>query len=139
MIDFISKVLSYIDGFAMYKHGDFEERIWWRTDAEYAPVTFFMGCNDLFYWASADAVTLTPENIDRLDVAIKDIKVAMNMDHDRLPKEHAFKFDKWFGMGDYAAILFCARERKMRPQPPYYESIPEELHALFNQCGPERK
>lgn len=139
MIDFISKVLSYMSGGSMYAHGDFAEEIWWRTDTIYSPVTFFMQCNDLFYWACSDAEVLTPENIDRLDIAIKDVKVAMDMDYDRLPKDREFDLDKWTtDIPKYASILFCARERKMRPQLPYYEYIPKELHELFNACGPGR-
>lgn len=100
------------------KYDDYD--LWWRTDGEYAPVTMIVNCNDLFFWASADAETITADNIDEFEQAYEDAAKA---------DEH----------GEcYAQILFCCRVRKMRPQKPYYKHIPEPLHGLFNACGPER-
>lgn len=96
------------------------DEIWWRTDGEYAPVTFFVGCNDLFFWACADAEAITDENIDIFEQSYRD---AANATDD----------------GDlYGHLLFCCRARGMRPQKPYYAHFPDELHPLLDGCGPER-
>lgn len=138
-VEFICRVLSLLDEFAFYQYGDFDECIWWRTDDEYAPITFFVKCNDLFYWACADCEKLTPDNIDRLFIAIADIRKALGFP-EKLPKERgsSLSLDSWQSIGHLASILFCARERKMRPQLPYYKSIPEQLHSLFDACGEPR-
>jgi hypothetical protein len=95
------------------------EDVWWRTDGEYAPITFLVNCNDLFAWACADCVQLVPGNIDSLERAYKDVH------------EVDMLGEAW------GALLFCCRERKMRPQKPYYKHIPENLWFLFDECGPE--
>lgn len=90
------------------------EDIWWRADGEYAPLTIFASCNDLFYWACSDHEKVTQENIHVFEQAYKDS-----------PKN--------------GAILFCCRMRGMRPQGAYYKYIePSEKH-LFDACGPLRE
>lgn len=94
--------------------------LWWRTDGEYAPVTFFINCNDLFFWASADCEAITENNIEDLKQAYQDAKAC-------------------YDLGScFAQLLFCCRQRKMRPQKPYYEHLPEPMWSLFDACGPER-
>lgn len=112
---FILRILKIIA-----KYEDFEQ-IWWRVDGEYAPVTFIVNCNDLFYWACSDAESITIDNIDILEQSYVD---SANTD----------KHGECWG-----SLLFCCRVRKMRPQTPYYKSIPTPLWPLFNECGPERK
>lgn len=111
-------VLRVLRVFAFDHCGD----IFWRTDDEYAPVTFMVKCSDLFDWGSADCETVTPENIEELERAFADAKAAD-------PEGGAF----------YASLLFCARVCKMRPQGAYYKSFPGSLWPLFDACGPERK
>ena len=95
------------------------EDVWWRVDGEYAPVTFIVNCNDLFFWACADAELITDENIAMFEQAYKDAS------------EHE--------CGEcYAGLLFCCRERKMRPQGAYYESFPKSMWGMFDECGPDR-
>lgn len=96
-------------------------QLWWRTDGEYAPVTLFISCNDLFAWATADEEPVTQENIAILEQAVADIQ-AITPDDPSL-----------------ADLLFCCRVRGMRPQRPYYAYIPDALHTLFNACGPARE
>lgn len=96
---------------------DWTEQVWWRTDPEYAPVTFLVKCNDLFAWACADCEPITAENIDVLE------QVAAELSDD----------DKEF-MGE----LFAARSRKMRPQGACYKNWPEHIREMFNACGPDR-
>ena len=102
------------------QYDDFDE-IWWRTDGDYAPVTFLVNCNDLFIWACSDAEPITEDNIDIFEQSYKD----------------STKADKY---GEcHATALFCCRVRKSRPQGAFYSYIPESLWPLFNECGPERK
>ena len=113
MTDSTMRILS-----CMSKYDSCDD-IWWRTDGEYWPITFFVGCNDLFYWACADAVSI--RDLDLLEKT-----------YDEAAKHCEF--------GEcYAAELFCCRSRKMRPQKPYYKEIPKEMWSLFNNCGPERE
>lgn len=97
------------------------DNLWWRTDGEYAPVTLLVNCNDLFFWACADAEPLTLDNIAELEKAAEDMKAAS-------PN------------GDYslAHLLFCCRMNGMRPQTPYYKYIPEHFKPLFDACGEVR-
>lgn len=97
----------------MAKH-DATQAIWWRCDGEYAPITFFINCNDLFFWACADCETITPENLPILAQAYED--------------------SEYLG-----AALFCARVRKMRPQGAWYSYCDRKEWPLFDACGPERE
>lgn len=75
--------------------------------------TFFVQCNDLFYWASADAERIAPEEYPDLLKAL-----------DESPEN--------------GAELWCARHRKLRPQAPYYKYFSQAEQVLFNEAGPER-
>lgn len=96
-----------------------KDSLHWRVDGEYAPVSFFVMCNDFFDWACADVEAITPDNLPVLEQALKDCKALDN--------------EEW------GAELFCARVREMRPQGAFYKSIPEELWPLFDACGPVRQ
>mgnify|MGYP001473367429 CR=1 FL=1 len=48
------------------------DSLFWRTDGTYAPITLFIRCNDLFYWAMADLEEITPENVRELALALED-------------------------------------------------------------------
>lgn len=111
--EFVLRVL------AVTAAADGREDIWWRTDGEYAPVTFWVLCNDVFYWATADMEPLTPETIGELERAYADVRTAT-------------------GDASYGATLYCARRRKMRPQRPVYERLDERLRPLFDACGSPR-
>jgi hypothetical protein len=99
---------------------DNTEDIWWRTDGEYAPVTFFVLCNDLFHWGTADLEKITPASLPALKQAFVDAGEAA---------EHGTV---------WAAYLFCARQRGMRPQGAQYKHINEAMWPLFDACGPLR-
>lgn len=92
--------------------------IWWRCDGKFAPVTFFVNCNDLFEWATADVEQLTPEDLPALRQAIADVG----------------RSDEG---NDLGFLLWCARKRGMRPQQSAYPKD-ERLRALYDVCGPER-
>ena len=145
---FVCKVMSMNDGFqdpwaGMFEHLD------WRTDNEYAPITIWVRCNDLFYWACADSEELTPENLAELKKAVDDVALALNaVDPRSLPRGEEFNheewskaYDLWKKVGVSASDLFCCRMRKMRPQTPYYDEryMPEVLKPLFDACGPSRE
>ena len=101
------------------------ELLWWRTDGEYAPVTFFINCNDMFYWATADCEKLTPKNIGELERAIADCRTVDDGHKGRVAIMSAPE-------------LFVARLRKMRPQRPWMRKAPVYMRALFDACGPKR-
>lgn len=114
-VNFIMRLLEITGGAGMC------DELNWRTDGEFAPVTFWVNCSDLFFWACADAEAVTPENVEVLAQAIADARAAC-------PK-----------FGDtYAGMLFCSRVRKMRPQGAAYPRH-RELWPLFDACGPERE
>ncbi len=113
-------ILRVLDALATWDHCD---EVFWRTDGKYAPVTFFVKCNDLFAWGCADCEPLSAETVDAFNAACHDAHVA------DAPGEH---LECW------GPLLYCARRRGMRPQGPYYKRLPVKLHALFNACGPER-
>jgi hypothetical protein len=96
------------------------DELFWRED--YKGRLFIMvNCNDLFFWGTADCEMITPDNYQSLiDIIaeITSIKGTWNA-------QNAFP-------------LWCCRNRKSRPQKPYYKYIDEDLHELFNACGPER-
>lgn len=115
-LSLILRAFKIFDGFC----GVDSSLLGWRTDGEYAPVSLYVNCNDLFYWGCADSEKLTVENISELEKAAEDIKKINPEDFSN------------------ADILFCCRMRKMRPQKPYYKYIPNNLKPLFDACGEER-
>ena len=91
------------------------EDIFWRTDNEYAPITFIIHCSDVFNWGCSDSERVTPENIHILEQSLQEAD-------------------------NYGAALFCARVRKKRPMDRFFENIPSfNIRARFHACGPERE
>lgn len=99
-----------------------EHSIYWTED-----LGFFVGCNDLFAWATADAEEISSsDDLANFKQAVLDAIEACPL--------HGSTFG-----GD----LYCARRRGMRPQnavyrPEYFLGKQPELVPLFNACGPER-
>jgi hypothetical protein len=112
-LDFIMRVLR------VFSDADDADYLWWKAAGE--GVEFFVMCNDVFAWGTADAEPITPENIGELEQAYRDAGKACG--------------DKW---GTNGALLFVARQRKMRPQGAYYKSLEEAERPLFDACGPYR-
>ena len=77
-------------------------------------LNFYINCNDIFCWGCVDAEDVTPETLPILEQAFKDAKYS----------------------GD---LLYCARQRKMRPQGAAYKVIAKKDWHLFDACGPERE
>jgi hypothetical protein len=112
-------ILEVLQLTAMFPN-DLCSELMWRCDREYAPITFFINCSDLFYWGCADGETVTKENIHILRESIKDLAPYALSRQD-------------------ASLLFCCRVRKMRPQGAYYKYIDKEVWHLYDEAGPERE
>lgn len=114
---FVRRVLAVYDGFDGPEAGG---DLWWRVDGEYAPVTFFAICNDLFWWGTADLEAITPDNVGALERAMADCR----------------SIDPVVGVCEGTG-LFCCRVRGLRPQGVAYPKD-ERFWPLFDACGPER-
>ena len=139
----ISNVLSINDGFANPYAGIWSS-VCWRTDEEYAPATFWVNCNDLFFWGCADCEDITPENFPMLLRTVNEVAAILDVSDPMVGdigtmEEFKAQREAWKEVGAYAADLWCARARGMRPQKPCYQRYPEELVPLFDACGPERE
>lgn len=109
---FIKEVLGVFD-----KHDSCDDA-WWRVRKD-GTIRFLVNCNDLFYWATADAEEVTPADVAALDQAYADCDTA--------------------GRNYHGGILFAARKRGMRPQAPYFAYFNDAEVELFKACGPERE
>lgn len=107
---FVLRVLDLIG------RADLHDDLYWRTDGDYAPVTFFIHCSDLFSWATADAEPLTPDTLPAFEKAIADVQAAS-------------------GSSLWGPSLYAARQRRQRPMRRAYPGH-EPLHGLFDACGP---
>lgn len=116
-LEFVCRVLEIFDG----EDGLSASNLWWRTDDEYAPITLFVNCNDMFFWACSDCEKLTPENLHILEQAVKDVKAVT-------------------GDSEHADLLFCCRVRKMQPQGAVFDEkyLPKRLWSLFAAAGEHR-
>src|SRR5258706_1297580 len=111
--DFMLAVLDVF--FKADIHGD----LFWRTDPQYAPVTFFAMCSDFFMWACADCEEITKENLHVLLKAHEDCKA--------IDKEELFP------------ELFAARVRHLQPMRLIMDKLKENnspLYPLYLECGP---
>lgn len=85
------------------------ESLQWTED-----LRFFINCNDVFFWACADAEKVTKADVPLLAQC-------------------------WLLAGAIDGdMLYCARKRKLRPQGAMYKFIDEENWHLFDAVGPER-
>jgi len=74
----------------------------------------YIDCSDLFFWGMAEGE----------DIELEAFNQAVDDCNGNLP---------------VGSLLYCARQREMRPQGAYYSYFPEELWELFDACGPERE
>lgn len=93
--------------------------LWWRTYD--GSLSLYVKCSDFFHWGSADLEEVTDENVQALVETIAECEAILGRyrAHD-------------------APLLWCARQRGMRPQGAYYKHLPEALWPLFDAAGPER-
>lgn len=107
--------------FALFAETEnFDGALFWRVDMRpgYSrEITLFAECNDLFYWATADAEEITKDDIPLLRRTLKDLK----------------RLDATEVLGH----LFAARKRKLRPQRPCYRGMGPALAALYDACCTE--
>jgi hypothetical protein len=112
--EFVYKVLQFFDSI------DSHDSLYW--DCHDNEVSFWINCNDLFWWATADLEEITEENFNILVETYKEFE-GNDKAHDRIY---------------HADALFACRSRKMRPQNCILKDLPEHIRPLFEACGPER-
>lgn len=95
---------------------DMQDELFWQTTGGDKPPQLLVICNDLFYWASADAEPITRQNIGLLRESIQQLGA-----------------DGW----QFVSDLFCAKSRHMRPQDCAYP-YERQFWPLFDACGPPR-
>ena len=84
-----------------------------------------VNCSDTFWWGTADNEELTPQNIGEFEKACADLREQCPPGID--------------GGWVYGDMLFCCRQRKMRPQNCIVKKLTSaKLTELLNACGPER-
>lgn len=106
-------------------HGD----LFWHVDGE--DLHLFALCNDTFWWATADAEEITPDNLDVLEQTLRDVQALEAAREGPVTPTTCLP-------EVYLPDLFAARARGMRPQQPFYKRLSPELAALFDACGPVR-
>lgn len=128
--EFMIKVMRLM---ALY---DDRDSLFWRWDEDNKEMIFYVTCNDLFYWATADLEQITHENMDLLKQSYEDCKEAC-------PILSTI----------YATEVFACRARGMRPQGAAYPGDMETtmhdgtveidsfagVRALMDEAGPERE
>lgn len=134
-----SERLKYITDVMEVLHendfGDLNDSVW--PYVRDGVLNFSVNCNDLFYWATGDGQELTPENLPRLVQAVDDVRAAYGVP-DRGGKYNGAQFDYWWNAGHQGAMLFCCRERKMRPQEPVLKDLDDVMRPLIEAAGPWR-
>lgn len=95
------------------------EDLLWREQAD-GSWKFFVICNDIFWWATADLEEITPDNIHILEESYKDLNAIDYVET------------------SFTSMLFAARARGMRPQRPAYPRD-DKVAMLFDAVGPPRE
>lgn len=102
---------------ALFAFEDCDWLFWRFTDGR---MRVYVNCNDVFHWGCADGEELTPHNIADAAQAKADAQAATGSTPYNWP------------------LLFCARQRQMRPQGAMYKHLDPKLWPLFDAAGPER-
>ena len=68
----VSQERFILDVLKIMADHELQDSLWWTVKDD--TVKFMVNCNDLFYWATADAEEVTPENLQALWQAIMDCK-----------------------------------------------------------------
>lgn len=100
-----------------FGHPDSQPGLMWWLQPD-GSIKFYADCSDTFYWGTADAEEITPENLYVLEVSYQELKA--------------------LGAVDDLAVLFAARVRNLRPQGAAYKLYSPQVQALFDAVGPER-
>lgn len=102
----------------IFTFGENVDSLFWHTVPTFKA---FIMCSDEFYWGTADAEEVLPEDLDELRKAQADV-AAVEPVH------------KWLW-----TTLWVARKRGMRPQGAMYKHFTPEVVELINQAGPARE
>ena len=87
---------------------------WAGLGSKEGKLTVSVNCNDLFYWATADAEPIeTDADLEML--------------------EECLKIDDIYG-----ATIYACRKRKMRPQNSVIKTMPDDIIPHLEACGPPR-
>lgn len=123
---FVEQVMHIILDHDMYSE------VLWHRNGKSGVMIFEASimCSDIFYWGCADAEDVTEETLPLLEKAYEDCEAIQGQEF--APGKYAS--NEYFG-----GLLYCARQRNMRPQGTYYKHLPEEIWLLFDACGPERE
>lgn len=113
-----------LDVLKLFAEFEIEIMLCWRTDGEYAPITFWMSANDMMAWGCADGEDITYKTLPVLRKALQDCADAMGK------PSHC--------VGVEGCMLYVCRMRGMRPQGAAYPKE-KELWPLFDECGPPRE
>jgi hypothetical protein len=115
MNEFELRVLRLFDEYEIHNS------LYWRVDG--GSVSWFVLCNDLFYWGLSEQQAITPDTIDVLERSIKDCEAISQ------------------STSQYGVDLYSCRVRGMRPQGAAYPHgmDGDALDPLFDACGPERE
>lgn len=100
---------------------EYTDALWWRTDDD-GSLRLYVVCNDFFHWGSADLEEITDDNVAALVETIAECEAIVGRYN-----------------ADDAPLLWCARQRGMRPQGAYYKHLDAPLHHLFDAAGPARE
>lgn len=99
---------------------ELQEDLWWSHRS--GQIKFYILCNDMFWWATADLEEILPEDLPQLTQAYQDLEALGGCQ------------EVW------APQLWISRKRQMRPQRPWWdrERLPEGAKGLFLAAGPPR-
>lgn len=138
-LQFIHDVLE------LFELADSFHDLTWRTEHKGTGVQFWVNCNDLFYWGTADAepvetkkdLELLRQTLSNLQNLEKENITPMGVATSRVvPNKDSIATS-------YLGSLYAARKRRMRPQKPFLNDsllvkYDPEVLKLFLDCGPER-
>lgn len=113
--DFTYKVLN------TFEVADCHDLLFWRCQPD-GSIKFAAMCNDVFWWATADAEDIEEEDLPLLQQTLRDLK--------EIDQRH------------YLPELYAARKRKLRPQGAFYDAAKADdkgLSELFDAAGPPRE
>lgn len=93
---------------------DLTESYFIRPDYDTQNIMICVHCSDMFFWGTADAEELTPEDLPDLQKAIQDVKTAGEF-------------------GFYGVDLWTARKRNLLPQNAWLNTLPRDLAQIYIQ------
>lgn len=99
--------------------------LWWRKVGDDPALRMFVECSDFFAWGCSDVEALEDTTVPVFIESLADAEAATTQ-----------VTPGWDG--PEGALLFCARNRQMRPQGAYYPYLHSATWPLFDAAGPAR-